>query len=252
MPLSQLDSAEILRKVLESDHNTVAKFVAEFGRRAPDRKTMDSLFAGKPIRKPKLAMIENCLKVPQRQFSTYKALAESLGISETDTSNARKVIGAYRYHRPNSAGEIVSGGLYLFELAGLFRFFHFRKHDIFLDFIRRMEVTDPKSHNFPFVLSDGQKASPTHRGYFFCQQDRLYLIGADSTYLRTIMGHWVEPLSDKYQRVLVLTRDDGGGIFAAKSFLVHQSNSRFSHDFSAEEVCDSLDIKVPKDGIIRI
>lgn len=251
MPLSEDDSAEIRRRVLESEHNTATKFVAEFGKRAPDRKTMDSLLSGSPIRKSKLTMIENCLKVPQRQFSTYRALAESLAVTEADTENASKILGAYRYHRPNSAGEIVSGGIYLFEFAGLYRFFHFRKHDAFLDFLRRLRTTQPTESGYPFIVG-GQKAAPTHRGYFFCQQDRLYLIGADDTYLRTIMGHWVKELTEKYQRVLVLTRDDGGGIFAAKSFLVHETNARFSHDFSVEEVCAALSIKYPKEGIIRI
>jgi hypothetical protein len=251
MPLSEDDSAEIRRRVLESEHNTATKFVAQFGKRAPDRKTMESLLNGNPIRKSKLAMIDNCLKVPQRQFFTYRALAESLVVSDSDTDNANRILGAYRYHRPDSAGEIVSGGLYLFELAGLYRFFHFRRHDAFLEFLKRLKATQPTEPNYPFVV-DGQKASPTHRGYFFCQQDRLYLIGADSTYLRTIMGHWVEALAEKYQRVLVLTRDDGGGIFAAKSFLVHETNERFSHNFSVQEVCDALSIRYPKEGIIRI
>lgn len=252
MPDRPIDAAHVHARFLAGEQNTPESFVKEFGKRAPDAKTIRK-FLGDPgsISLAKLRMINDCLLVPQLQFQSYHILAQGLNITEVGKARAQQLMGLYRYHRPGTNGKKASGGLYLFETGGLFRFFHFRNSEKFNTFVGLLKSDKTDKRIAPFRLAGDIKPSPDHRGYYFCQDDRFYLIGINSSYFRTVMGHRVDDLSTKYLRVLVMAYGYDKRTFSAKSFLVHESNARFDHEFSDEDICRVLEINSLSEGVLH-
>ena len=241
-----LNIDDIRERIARSGYETAKAFRQEFGDRAPDQKTLEIVYD--PKKKPSakfaektLRSIDNCLLVPQNQYKPYQALRYNFGISELHEEDARKLFGSYVYYRPNSRGEIVNGGLHLFENHGVLRFYHFRKVR-YLERYRESKKYPKQKH-----------MRPTHQGFYFCKDGRIYFLGIDDTYIRLVMAVNYNDLSSSYVYALVLTRDDNDAVFSAKCFMIHESNrEKYDSDFGEDKVCEILGIKEPKDGILTI
>lgn len=163
-----------------------------------------------------------------------------MDITEQDETKADELGGSYLYYRPNRSGVIVNGGLHLFNNHGVRRFYHFRKSENLLKY--------RKNRLYPSEAS----ARPTHHGYYFVKDGRINFLGIDTTYMRPVVAANVGDKAVAYIRGIVLSRDDVEGLFAAKTFMIHEANERFEHAFSDDDVCRILNIKVPIEGILSI
>jgi hypothetical protein len=240
---------EVLARAVADGFKTARAFKKVFGSRAPDIATLEKIYRGEEVELSSLAKVDVCLRVPNRQFRTYSALSESLGIDSQSIQQARTLLGAFRYYRSDGFGDLVSGGLIFFEYCGLFRFMNFIKRknfDKFFDAYRSIGDDDVS----PFQVAR-KSVDPDHQGYYFCQADRVYVVGADTSYLRVVSGSISGDLDRKYLRAIVLARDSGA-VFAAKTLLVHESNDRFNRDFGLTEFCSAMSALQVQDTIIRL